>query len=959
MTSRAPPFPGRWNAVSQEQVSRGGGRREAAARWRRGQRKPRARCRHHETRSSTNGWDIGTRAPVLWAPAGPGPSAALMVSSEWRQMPRHQWLMALLLPLLLQLLAAVAPAACLTVNTEPSEPLPAMRSRQADTRVLLELEEGQPAGTLVGYIPVRANFTYRFNEQPAEFTLDPESGAIRTAVEIDREQLASDRFDLVVLSSQPTYPIEVRLRVLDVNDNAPEFPESSLNVAFSESANVGTRVILDTASDGDAGANGLSTDYRIVGGNEDAKFRLVVTTNPSGETPFLHLETTGRLDREARDSYTINVSARDGGTPPRLGHLQVNVTVLDVNDNPPMFDHSDYFVSINESLPAGASVLQVRATDADAGVNAQLSYFLDPAVQADFAIDADTGVLRTASTGPPRCKRSRPDAPRSCVFTVFAHDHGSPRQDGRAYVTVSLVDANDHEPVIRFRVFTAPDSYATVDENAQNGSVVAAVSVIDHDEGPNGDTVVEIRAGNELGHFRLEPTPSFDIVRVNGILDREKVSRYNLTVVATDRGSPPRSSTAFLLILVNDVNDHEPVFEQSEYSSQLSEQAPVGELRGSDPATGLVTTTRPIDREQQDLIELKISAKDGGPNPRWAHAILRVQLLDENDQAPAFALTSFKASIPENAEPGSLVTVLSAADGDLGSNGSVTYSLAPEVELMYPGMFHLDEVHGRLVAKQSLDRERQGAYSVVVVARDQGNPAQSSTATVELSVLDVDDHRPQFYPTQYFVELSDGAPPGSFVSTVTATDQDEGNNARVAYSILTGAQGKFCIDATSGTLETTQELRLEHQARYEIQEDARVTLLSHTGAELAVRGLGVRRVLEKQWTLLFSGGLINGGLGCQSGTCSRVHAESGPAGSSLFFHLRVARKRTPTASNCARSHILALIFSNARAPGKVGSLGVVRYMPWRAGKAHNAFSLGAVLAEARIARSLDALIERR
>ncbi|KAH8041490.1 hypothetical protein HPB51_016935 [Rhipicephalus microplus] len=823
-----------------------GGRREAAARWRRGQRKPRARCRHHETRSSTNGWDTGIRAPVLWAPAGPGPSAALMVSSEWRQMPRHQWLMALLLPLLLQLLAAVAPAACLTVNTEPSEALPAMRSRQADTRVLLELEEGQPAGTLVGYIPVRANFTYRFNEQPAEFTLDPESGAIRTAVEIDREQLASDRFDLVVLSSQPTYPIEVRLRVLDVNDNAPEFPESSLNVAFSESANVGTRVILDTASDGDAGANGLSTDYRIVGGNEDAKFRLVVTTNPSGETPFLHLETTGRLDREARDSYTINVSARDGGTPPRLGHLQVNVTVLDVNDNPPMFDHSDYFVSINESLPAGASVLQVRATDADAGVNAQLSYFLDPAVQADFAIDADTGVLRTASTGPPRCKRSRPDAPRSCVFTVFAHDHGSPRQDGRAYVTVSLVDANDHEPVIRFRVFTAPDSYATVDENAQNGSVVAAVSVIDHDEGPNGDTVVEIRAGNELGHFRLEPTPSFDIVRVNGILDREKVSRYNLTVVATDRGSPPRSSTAFLLILVNDVNDHEPVFEQSEYSSQLSELAPVGSFVAAvtatdrdtginarlsyaissgneklwfriDPTTGLVTTTRPIDREQQDLIELKISAKDGGPNPRWAHAILRVQLLDENDQAPAFALTSFKASIPENAEPGSLVTVLSAADGDLGSNGSVTYSLAPEVELMYPGMFHLDEVHGRLVAKQSLDRERQGAYSVVVVARDQGNPAQSSTATVELSVLDVDDHRPQFYPTQYFVELSDGAPPGSFVSTVTATDQDEGNNARVAYSILTGAQGKFCIDATSGTLETTQELRLEHQARYEIQ----------------------------------------------------------------------------------------------------------------------------------------------
>ncbi|KAM7290979.1 cadherin-related tumor suppressor [Ixodes scapularis] len=727
-------------------------------------------------------------------------------------------------------------------------PLVPMQSRQPDTRVLLELEEGKPVGTLVGHIPTRDNFTYRFNEPPAELTLDPVSGAIRTAVVIDRESLASDRFDLVVLSSQPTYPIEVRLRVLDVNDNAPVFPEASLAVAFSEEANVGTRVILDTASDGDAGSNGLSTDYRIVAGNEDARFRLVVTTNPSGETPFLHLETTGRLDREARDAYTLNVSASDGGTPPRLGYLQVNVSVLDVNDNPPMFDHSDYFVSINESLPVGASILQVRATDADAGVNSQVAYYLD--AQGDFTVDADTGILRTASARPPRCPRIRPDSPRSCVFTVFAHDHGSPRQDGRAYVTVSLVDANDHEPVIRFRVFTAPDSYATVDENAQNGSVVAAVSVIDHDEGPNGDTVVQIHGGNELGHFRLEKTPSFDIVRVNGVLDRERVSRYNLTVTATDRGSPARSSTAYLLILVNDVNDHEPVFEKADYSALLSELSPVGSFVSAvtatdrdtginarlsysiaagnerlwfkiDANTGLVTTARPLDRELQDLVELKISAKDGGPNPRWAHAVLRVQLLDENDEAPSFALQQIKASLPENAEPGSLVSVLSASDGDLGTNGSVVYGLDPQVELSYPGVFHLEPIHGRLSVRRSLDRELQSNYNVLVVAKDQGSPARSSTATVQVSVIDVDDHRPRFYPTQYFVELAGGAAPGSFVCTVVATDDDEGSNALVSYSILGGAQGRFTVNETTGQLSTTQELRLEQQARYEIQMSAR------------------------------------------------------------------------------------------------------------------------------------------
>jgi len=100
-----------------------------------------------------------------------------------------------------------------------------------------------------------------------------------------------------------------------------------------------------------------------------------------------------------------------------------------------------------------------------------------------------------------------------------------------------------------------------VDENAQNGSVVAAVSVIDFDEGANGETSVEIKAGNELSHFRLEPTPSFHIVRVNGVLDREKINKYNLTIQATDSGVPARKSTAFLIIQVNDVNDHEPIFE--------------------------------------------------------------------------------------------------------------------------------------------------------------------------------------------------------------------------------------------------------------------------------------------------------------------------------------------------------------------------------------------------------------
>lgn len=202
-----------------------------------------------------------------------------------------------------------------------------MQSRAVDMRVQLEVFEGEPKGTVVGYIPTKLGFTYRFNEPPREFTLDPNSGEIKTNTILDRE-LIRDRYDLVVLSSQPTYPIEVRITVLDINDNAPEFPEPSIAVSFSESAASGTRLLLDAATDRDIGNNSVTDDYRIVDGNHDGKFRLAVTTNPSGDVSYLHLETTGKLDRETCGFYTLNVSARDGGNPPKNGYLQVNVTVV-------------------------------------------------------------------------------------------------------------------------------------------------------------------------------------------------------------------------------------------------------------------------------------------------------------------------------------------------------------------------------------------------------------------------------------------------------------------------------------------------------------------------------------------------------------------------------------------------------------------------------------------------------
>ncbi|XP_064092540.1 cadherin-related tumor suppressor-like [Macrobrachium nipponense] len=739
------------------------------------------------------------------------------------------------------------------VNLDDDEVLDKMQSRSVDTRVKFSVMEGNPANTFVGVIPLKPGFTYRFNEAPREFTLNGTTGEIRTTGVLDREALATDRFDLVVLSSQPTYPIEVRIVVNDTNDNSPRFPEPSIHVSFSESANAGTRVILDTATDGDAGDNDITTNYKIIDGNEDKKFTLQVTINPSGETPYLHLETTGKLDRETRASYQLNISAQDGGSPPRFGFLLVNVSILDVNDNPPIFDHSDYIVSLNESVLPGTSVLQVQATDNDIGDNARLTYYLAES-ETQFSVDPETGVISTME--PLRCQQNCQQlqpCPKSCVFTVFARDHGSPLQDGRTYVTVNLLDANDHDPVVNFRYFPNTADFATVDEDAQNGTVVAAVSVIDADEGPNGETVVEIRAGNELNHFRLESSGELDIVRVDGVLDREKIRKYNVTIVATDKGTPPRSSTAFLIIHVNDINDHKPVFEKSEYSAVLSELVPIGTYVAGitandedtginsdiyysikedqeenpwfeiDPQSGLITTKALLDRETKDSVDLEIIAKDGGPNPKRANTHLKISILDENDEKPAFEQELINTSLSENTPPDTQVARLLAVDHDQGTNGSVSYMFDEDVEHNYPGVFALDVLSGELRTKMLLDREAIPKYEIKVIAKDQGIPPLSSTATVILDVQDVNDNSPEFYPQQYFVLVPEDLPLSSSVIRVSATDRDAGENAVVSYELNVGEENEntFEIDQDTGIIRLSGRLSHIRKAQYRLTVSAR------------------------------------------------------------------------------------------------------------------------------------------
>ncbi|XP_036445151.1 protocadherin Fat 4 [Colossoma macropomum] len=734
-------------------------------------------------------------------------------------------------------------------------------SSSSQVRQEFQVLEEQPVGTYVGTVETRPGFTYRFSETHRLFAINATTGVVYTSSVIDRESLPSSVINVVVLSSQPTYPTEVRIVVLDINDNSPVFPDASIVVSFKEDATSGRQVILDTATDADIGSNGVDhTTYRIVHGNEQRKFRLDITVNPSGEGAFLHLVTTGGLDRELTPFYQLLIEVEDKGEPKKYGYLQVNVTIQDINDNPPAFDLDQYQTSVFEDAAIGSSVLQITASDQDEGANADIRYFLDEGTPFQIDPKAGTIIIKEALDY---------EVKKEYSLTIHAVDNGVPSLSGRTEATIKLLDVNDNDPVVKFRYFPTTSKFASVDENAQIGTVVALLTVSDSDSSTaNGNISVSILGGNEQGHFEVHtsPVPNLSLIKVASVLDRERISSYNLTVSVSDNGKPvARSSFASLVIFVNDINDHPPIFQEAVYRVDISEDVPKGSYVKGVSATdgdsgqnanlryslvsgnslgwfaisensGLVTSAAALDRETASEIVLNISAKDQGLQPKISYTKLIVNITDVNDQVPTFTQSTYHVSLVEHSPAGSELLLLSATDSDLGANGTVRFTFDPETPANVQELFRLDAVTGRLSTATELDREDQGSYLLYVKATDAGSPPLHSVAKVNVTLKDINDNRPVFYPVQYFANVKENEPPGSYVTTVSASDPDLGRNGTVRYTITAGDTAKFHINSNTGKITTQVLLDREEKTTYQLQVSATDggELRSHTHAIVTI-----------------------------------------------------------------------------------------------------------------------------
>uniref|UniRef100_A0A8C0YQ15 Protocadherin 10b n=2 Tax=Cyprinus carpio TaxID=7962 RepID=A0A8C0YQ15_CYPCA len=583
---------------------------------------------------------------------------------------------------------------------------------------------------------------------------------------------------------------------------------------------------------------------------------------PSSRTPYLEVNLENgvlfvneKIDREriCKQSASCLLHLEVFLENP-LELFRVEIEVVDINDNPPSFPETDITVEISESATPGTRFPLESAFDPDVGSNALRTYditnnnyfYLDVQTQTDGNKFAELVLEKPLDREQQALHR----------YVLTAVDGGQPPRTGTALLVVRVLDSNDNVPV-----FDQPVYSINLAENAPVGTLVIQLNATDSDEGPNGEVIYSFS-----NHISSRVKELFDIdartgrIEVRGEVDFEESSLYQIYVQAKDMGPNAVPAHCKVLVKVTDVNDNAPEIIFSTVTESVSENAATGtviallsvtdkdsedngqthvEILGDVPfklKTSFrnyytIVTDGPLNRETVEAYTVTVVARDKGIPSLAASKSIKVHVSDENDNAPTFTQPIYDVYVTENNVPGAYIYAVSAVDPDVGQNAYITYSI---VECEIQGMsvvtyVSINSENGYLYALRSFDYEQLKDFSFMVQARDSGSPELWSNATVNVIIVDQNDNAPSVIAPlgkngTAREPLPRSAEPGYLVTRIVAMDADDGENARLSYSVQRGNEnGMFRMDWRTGELRTARRVSVKRdpQQLYELLIEVR------------------------------------------------------------------------------------------------------------------------------------------
>ncbi|GFR97539.1 cadherin-related tumor suppressor-like [Elysia marginata] len=525
--------------------------------------------------------------------------------------------------------------------------------------------------------------------------------------------------------------------------------------------------------------------------------------------------------------------SRTQGLPQQSGTGTVTLFVKDVNDHSPVFESSGpYLARVTENQAPGTVVVTVSATDMDQGDNSQIIYSLEDSIDHRFTVHPTSGKVTTT------VQLDR-ELEASYDLVVFATDQGIPPRSASVELRVIVEDDNDHAPEFGTSSYTA-----TMYDSSNTADFVVGVTAVDQDSGNNGKVHYTLE-GPDKTFFHINSATGVITHAGRLALMQKPRTTFTFTVRASDLGANPLNSTASVVVTLSSASTADRPSFSDFPDHRVDENAPVGtpvttvralSSTGSgvtyhvaggnvnnafsvNADTGSIIVANRIDYEVTNMFELWLEARDKGGTHLSTFQKLMIPVVDKNDNSPIFVQNIFTKELEENCPQGTPVIKVMATDQDSGSNQQLAYSIKSGNT---KDTFTINRTTGLITTlSATVDRETIATYTLEVMAVDLGQPANTATATVRVTILDQNDNQPKFIGPRS-VAVPEDLPLGALVMKLHTQDQDIGENARAHFSLegsspgAAGVSHPFVINELTGEITTRAPLDAEITERYSL-----------------------------------------------------------------------------------------------------------------------------------------------